>query len=141
MMMMRHEDVQARAHEEIAAEARLVSADPELEAIKERYREPFQKAFQAALASLEPRDKAVYRMHLVEGLTLQRIGKAYNVHHTTVLRWLEAAHQRVLDEMKRELRASLDIPAEEFESLVNILVSQLNMSISRDLVRGTDRSE
>jgi RNA polymerase sigma-70 factor (ECF subfamily) len=109
MMMMRHEDVTARAHEELAAEARLVSLDPELEAIKFQYREPFQRALQAAIAGLDARDKTVYRMHLVDGLTLDRIGKAYGVHHTTVLRWLEAARERVLAGAKQRLRAELEI--------------------------------
>jgi RNA polymerase sigma-70 factor (ECF subfamily) len=136
LMMMRHEDVEERTREAIAAEAQLIPRDPELDAIKGRYRAHFERAIGAAFSTLDARDKVVYRMHLVDGLTLDRIGKAYGVHHTTVLRWLEAARERVLDEAKRHLRAELALSPDEFESLVRLLVSQLELDVSRLLGSG-----
>jgi hypothetical protein len=46
-------------------------------------------------------------MHLVEGLTLEHISKAYGVHHTT--RSLDSAIDRVLEEARRELSAMLPV--------------------------------
>jgi RNA polymerase sigma-70 factor (ECF subfamily) len=133
MMMMRHEDVAARVHDEIAAADRLIQLDPEIAAIKEHYRETVQQAVEMAIAQLDAREKAIYRMHFVDGLTLQRIGKAYGVHHTTVLRWLEAARERVFKQAKVRLRAELKIGSDEFESLVQLLISRLDVDISQAL--------
>jgi RNA polymerase sigma-70 factor (ECF subfamily) len=137
--MRRHQDVVVRTHEELAAARRLIAPDPELDAIKDYYRKPFERAITAAIAALSDRDKAVYRMHLVDGVTLQNIGRAYGVHHTTVLRWLEAARERILEETKRLLRDELKVNAAEFDSLVRLLISQLNVNVSRIL--GADDSK
>jgi RNA polymerase sigma-70 factor (ECF subfamily) len=133
LMILRHEKADERARDEVAAQEGLVAVDPELEAIKDRYRAPFQRALEAALGTLDPRAKMIYRMHLVEGLSLERIGKAYRVHQSTVSRWLAEARQRVLAEAKRRLREDLDVAPNEFESLARILVSQLDLSLSQAL--------
>ena len=133
LMILRHEDADARARDEVAARERLVALDPELEAIKDRYREPLERALEAALGKLDPREKMIYRMHLVEGLSLERIGKAYAVHQSTVSRWLADARERVLDDAKARLRAELNIAPSEFDSLVRLLMSQLEVNLSRAL--------
>jgi RNA polymerase sigma-70 factor (ECF subfamily) len=135
LMLLRHEDAEERARGEAAAQARLVQDDPELAAIRDRYREPFQRALEAAVDVLDSREKALYRMHLVEGLTMERIAKAYGVHHATVSRWLDAARARVLAEVKRRLGDELHLAPSEFDSLVRLLVSQLDLDISRALDR------
>src|SRR5262249_6008490 len=50
--MMRHERVEVRARQEAAAHRDLVGDDPELGAIKYRFREQFQDALEAALSTL-----------------------------------------------------------------------------------------
>jgi RNA polymerase sigma-70 factor (ECF subfamily) len=130
LMELRHERAETRARQEAAARGRLTGDDPELAAIKERFREQFQGAIAAALAMLGDRDKTLYRMHLVDGQTLESIGKVYNVHHTTVLRWLASARERVIEEAKRRLRAELDVSTSEFESIARLLVSEVDLNVS-----------
>jgi RNA polymerase sigma-70 factor (ECF subfamily) len=130
LMELRHERAETRARQEAAARGRLANDDPELAAIKERFRERFQGAVAAALGTLEDREKTLYRMHLVDGQTLESIGKVYNVHHTTVLRWLAAARERVVEEAKRRLRAELDVSTSEFESLARLLASEVDLNAS-----------
>jgi hypothetical protein len=69
-------------------------------------------------------------MHLVDGLTLERIAKVYGVTHPTIMRWLEHARQRVLDEAKRRLREVLPVSSTEFDSIARLLISQLDLDIS-----------
>jgi RNA polymerase sigma-70 factor (ECF subfamily) len=136
LMMMRHEQAESRARNEAAARHRLIGADPEIAAIKERYREPFEAAVDAALATLDERDRALYLLHLVEGLTLERIGKVYSVSHTTVRRWLDDARERVLQVAKRHLRQSVAVSTAEFDSIARLFVSQLDLSITNVLSKG-----
>jgi RNA polymerase sigma-70 factor len=135
LMMLRHENVETRARTELAANELLVGDDPELAAIKDRYRDHFQRAIEGAISGLEPRAKLVYRMYLVEGLSLERIGKAYRVHQSTVSRWLSSARDSVISEAKRTLRAELNLSPSEFDSLVRLLVSQLDLNLSQILSR------
>jgi RNA polymerase sigma-70 factor (ECF subfamily) len=137
LMSLRHELAETRARREIAARAHLSDDDPEMVAIKARFRPQFHAAVEAALSRLDDRGKTLYRMHLVEGHTLEHIARAYGVHHTTVLRWLDAAHERVLDDAKRELRATLPVSSGEFDSIARLLLSQLDLNISRVLGQGS----
>ncbi|WP_395812894.1 sigma factor-like helix-turn-helix DNA-binding protein [Archangium minus] len=49
-----------------------------------------------ALAALPSRERTVLRLHLVEGLSLERIGTVYRTHKSTVSRWLARAREEVL---------------------------------------------
>jgi RNA polymerase sigma-70 factor (ECF subfamily) len=131
-MLVRHESAETRARDAIAHDG-LVSADPELAAIKELYREPVQRAVEAAIAKLDPREKMIYRMHLVDGLSMEQIGRAYQVHQTTISRWLSDARERVIEGAKQRLRAELDLPPQELDSLMRLLLSQLELNLSTAL--------
>jgi RNA polymerase sigma-70 factor (ECF subfamily) len=135
--VMRHEDAESRARNEAAAQAQFLGPDPEIEAIRVQYQRPFQRAVDVAVLVLDDREKVLYRMHFVQKLTLEQIGKAYGVHHTTVLRWLRAAGDRVLEQVKRLLRSELDLAQPEFDSLVRLLISQLDLDISNVLDRAS----
>jgi RNA polymerase sigma-70 factor (ECF subfamily) len=133
LMDRRHERSERRARREVAAQDRLVAENPELAVIKHRYRAEFQRAIASALETLDDRQRMLYRMHLVDGLTLESIAKAYRVHGSTVGRWLEAARQQVLEEAKRQLKAELPSGSDDFDSLARLLASGLDISISQAL--------
>ena len=133
LMILRHERVEARVRQEAAAQRNLVSDDPELRAIKARFREQLQAALDGALEGLDDREKTIYRMHLVDDLPIVHIAKVYGVHHATILRWLSSARERIVDDAKRRLRATLPVSSEEFDSIVRLLVSQLELNASKML--------
>jgi RNA polymerase sigma-70 factor (ECF subfamily) len=133
LMMLRHEKAEGRARSQLAAHARLTEGDPELAAIRRRYRAQFQEALDAAIDMLDDRAKTIYRMRLVEGVTLERIATAYGVKHPTILRWLDQAQASIVAEAKRRLRESLPVTSAEFDSITRLLVSELDLNISRVL--------
>jgi len=130
LMVLRRERAEARARHEVAAQETAAQNDPEMETIKLRYRNQFQMAVGAAVTVLNDREKTIYRMHLVDGVTLEGIGKIYGVHHSTVLRWLSTARKRVVDEAKRQLRNELAMSSNEFESIARLLMSAVDLDIS-----------
>jgi RNA polymerase sigma-70 factor (ECF subfamily) len=135
LMMRRHEAAQERAADGAAAEADLLAVDPELAFIKGKLRGQFQAALTRSLAALEDRERMIYRMYLIEGLTVEAMGKIYSVHHTTVSRWLGRARERVIAEAQRLLREEMGLSPAEFESVAGLVVSQLDLSVSRLLRR------
>jgi RNA polymerase sigma-70 factor, ECF subfamily len=135
LMMRRREAAQERAYDGAAAEARLVADDPELGFIKATLREKFRQAITLALGVLEDRERMIYRLHLIDGLTVEGIGKMYGVSHSTVSRWLAKAREAVIAEARRVLRDDMHLSPEEFDSVVGLVVSRLDLSVSRVLRR------
>lgn len=121
---------------ETAAERLLTPGqDPELDIIKARYRDEFQAALRDSFTVLSDEQRSVLHMHLIGQLTTTRIGALFKVNHTTVSRWLAAAREAVFDETRRLLSQRLRLRPEEFESLVRVLRSQLDLSLTGLLQR------
>ena len=110
-----------------------VIADPQLDFLKRRDRPRFQEAFRAALAALPVRERGLLRLHYAEGLSADQLGAIHRVHRATATRWLAQARQVLLDELRRELAASMRIDRREVSSLVRLLRSQLEISLRQAL--------
>ncbi|HEX2657208.1 MAG TPA: sigma-70 family RNA polymerase sigma factor [Polyangia bacterium] len=137
LMMRRHEAAEERAAEGASAEAeRMLSRDPELAFMKQKLRDGFRDALSRALATLEDRERMIYRLHLVDGLTVETIGRMYSVSHSTVSRWLAKAREAVLAEAQRLLKEQEGLTPDEFASVAALMVSQLDLSVSRIFKKG-----
>jgi RNA polymerase sigma-70 factor (ECF subfamily) len=130
-MMRRREAIEGRAVDSAAAEVDALAADPELAFMKEKLRGRFRQALSDALGCLEDRERMIYRMHLVDGLGVEAIGKVYGVSHSTVSRWLAKAREEVIAETQRVLRDEMRLSPAEFDSVAGLVVSQLDLSVSR----------
>jgi RNA polymerase sigma-70 factor, ECF subfamily len=130
LMIRRSEAAEKRALDTVAVETHLVAADPELAFVKEHLREPLQRAIVQALNALDDRQRMIYSLHVVDGLTIERIGAMYGVSQSTVSRWMAGARAAIVEHARTALRDEMHVPAEEFESLVRLLSSQLDLSVS-----------
>ena len=73
------------------------------------------------------------RLRLLDGLNIDQIGGIYGVHRATVARWIASAREQVLAGTRRELENMLDISDSEFDSLVKLVQSRIDLSISQFL--------
>lgn len=103
--------------------------DPELRYMKELYKAEFREAFTGALAALTARERTLLRYHVIDGLTVDRVGVIYRVHRATAARWIAAARERLVDETRRELTRRLAVAAPEQESILRLIRSDLDLSI------------
>lgn len=106
---------------------------PELAYLKVRYQGEFKKALQEALAGVSSKQRNVLRLQLSSGLTGDQIAGLYKVTRSTVARWLSAARSEVLAVTQRLLQQRLQLSPDEFQSLAGVVVSQLDLSLSRVL--------
>jgi RNA polymerase sigma-70 factor, ECF subfamily len=107
--------------------------DPELDAIRARFRPELQRALAAGFSSLDPRDRTLLRLHLLDGVPLEALARQYDAHRSTVGRWIETARQRLVAEVRRDLGDRLGMGRADFDSLMRALTSQLDLSISQFL--------
>ncbi len=135
LMDRRHEAAEERAAERLGKETDLLAADPELAFVKGRLRDQFRQALSRGLEALPDRERMIYRLHVIDGLSLDRIAKMYGVAQSTVSRRLAGARDSILTEARRVLRDEMRVPPEEYESLARLLVSQLDLSVSRLLAK------
>ena len=121
--------------EEALAELAASAPDPELGGIKQQYRVEFKSAFQAALAKLSVRERNVLRFMLVDRLTVAHIGTMYDVHRTTVSRWLATIRRQLAADTREQLAKRLSISDDELNSMVQLIQSKLDLSLERILVQ------
>jgi RNA polymerase sigma-70 factor (ECF subfamily) len=106
-------------------------AGPELEHFRRVYGEVFQRAFEAAIGSLDDRQRTVLRHHLVDGMTIDDIGALYDVHRTTAFRWIERARETLVERTRDEMMARLDVAQPEVDSILRVIRSQVHLSVQR----------
>jgi RNA polymerase sigma-70 factor (ECF subfamily) len=98
------------------------------------------QALRAAFASLTPRERLLFRMHFIDGLTIDRIGVVFSVHRATIARWLASAREMVVDRTMAQLGDELRLDPAEFESLLRVVRSALDVSLQGLLAdQGTKR--
>lgn len=116
--------------EEAMADLPTQGADPELRFLKFQYRQDFKECFAAAMASLDDRARAVLRMSLIQGLSVDEVGKVYAVHRATAARWIAAAREQLIDGTRKRLAEKLGLQSKELKSLMGLVKSNLSISLT-----------
>ncbi|MDI1484649.1 sigma-70 family RNA polymerase sigma factor [Polyangium sp. y55x31] len=125
---------------EIQAEGDALAAvadgrDVELDFLKAHYRDAFRTAFSRAIARLEPAERLVLRLSVLDGLTCDEVAAALGVHRATAARRTAQARQRLSDATRKELSSALRVGDAELDSILRIVESNLDLSLSRLLGR------
>jgi RNA polymerase sigma-70 factor (ECF subfamily) len=108
-------------------------AHPEVDYLRNRYKTEFEEAVRDALAALPDRDRLLLRLTTVSGLSHEQIANIYKVNQSTVSRWIAKARADVLEATQRSVCHKLGVQRDEFMSLAGLLVSRIDLSISRVL--------
>jgi RNA polymerase sigma-70 factor (ECF subfamily) len=104
-------------------------AAPELAYMKALYKERFEAATRDALGARPARDRTLLRLHLGERMTLEQLGAAYDVSHATARRWLIAARDALVTEVRRVLTERLGLSPSEYESVAAMVRSQIDVQV------------
>jgi RNA polymerase sigma-70 factor (ECF subfamily) len=112
-------------------------ADPEAEILKRRYEDEFNAAFRAALGALTVRQRDLLRRHFVERATLDQLAATLRVGRATVARWIAAAREEVLAGARRRLVEKLGLRPAELDSLMVVMRSRLDLSLSQGFARAS----
>ena len=110
---------------------RIPGDDPELELVRERYRGELADAVREAFSSLSAQQRNLLRLSYRDGRSIDEIAAVFGTHRATAARWIAAAREQILDETRRGLEARLRLRPHEFHSLLGVLRSRLQISVSR----------
>jgi RNA polymerase sigma-70 factor (ECF subfamily) len=111
---------------------------PEIDYLRTRYKGQFEQAVRAALAALPDRDRLLLRLTAVSGLSHEQVAAVYGVNQSTVTRWIAKVRAQVLKATSDEFCGKLGVPETEFRPLADMLMSQIDLSISRVLAASVD---
>jgi RNA polymerase sigma-70 factor, ECF subfamily len=116
----------------------LPGGDPEIDFLKQKYRQDFKTSFEEALEGLSSQDRTVLRLHLIDGLSVEQIGAMYKANKSTVYRWMAKARDTLLRQTKKILSRRLGLQRHELDSLMGLVRSQLDVSLTRFLKDSKD---
>ncbi len=107
--------------------------DPVLRGLKAQFAGEFKDALGRACLALGERDRTVLRRRFVDGLNIEQIGAIYGTHRATVARWIARIREELFVGTRAELRVALRVDDSDFDSMLRIAQSQLDVSLSRVL--------
>jgi RNA polymerase sigma-70 factor (ECF subfamily) len=111
-------------------------SDPELALLRRNFREAFDRALEDAIAGLTRDERLLLQQHFVDGSSIDVLARLYRVHRATAARRLARARARLYSETLGLLRRRLDVGQPTFSSLCRLLVSHLDISLTRLEVSG-----
>jgi RNA polymerase sigma-70 factor, ECF subfamily len=103
-------------------------AGPERGLIKQDSRAIVQASLREAIATLSDRERTMLLHYYIDNIGLAALGKLFELAPSNVSRTLAKARLRVVAELRRSLLRHHQIHAEELDSLVELVQSQLSLT-------------
>jgi RNA polymerase sigma-70 factor (ECF subfamily) len=103
--------------------------DQELAHLKARYRDQLNEALRRAIGVTSHEQRNLLRLHFVEGFTFDELAHMFKMHKVTVWRKMAAARDAVVECARDILKLELNLPSDEFDSLMRVLESQIDVSL------------
>src|SRR5262249_11434487 len=102
---------------------------------KRLYREEFKQAFHAAVEALDDGARLLLQQSALDGLSIDQLAAFHGVHRSTAARRVQAARTAVLVATQRELSRRLQLSRGELASVMRLIRSQLDLSLTHVLRR------
>lgn len=115
-----------------------IEAPPEFAHIADVWSISMKLAIEQALSELSLEDRAVLRMHFVEGKTLDEVSRAFDVHPATVSRRLADLRRTLLTRTRDGVVGRLGVPDEDLPSVERACAAGVDLSLSRLLADDDD---
>jgi RNA polymerase sigma-70 factor (ECF subfamily) len=138
---LRSRDPDARHSRDEADLVTLVSTDnPQLAALAARCGPEIKRAIEEAAAALPAGDRTLMRLHVLDGLTIDDLAAVYKAHRATMARRLARIRASIFEGTRVRATASLGLGEAEFESLLGVMMSRLDLTLGR-ILESTSRTE
>jgi RNA polymerase sigma-70 factor (ECF subfamily) len=122
-----------RDDDEVSEALADAAGDPGLQYQRRLYQDEFRAAFGQAVASLSVRERNLLKQSVLYGATVDDLGALYQVHRATAARWIAAARERLAEATRLRMIEQLKIEPSEYDSILQLIRSQLDVSVIRVL--------
>jgi RNA polymerase sigma-70 factor (ECF subfamily) len=120
-------------------EAQIPWVDHEISLFKQIYREPVSHAFATACAELDAGDRALLRLHYVDGVTTAKLATMFGISRATLIRRLAASRESLVERVKAALAITSGVADQDFDSVLRLVRSQVDLRLSV-VLRGVGES-
>jgi RNA polymerase sigma-70 factor (ECF subfamily) len=107
------------------------TSDPSALLMRAEYKHELEAAIRDQVTGLSARDRCVLRLHLVEGVSIEKIAASYGVHRVTVARWVWTAGEGILDGLRRRFYDRFGVVPPELDSLARLARSHLSLNLAK----------
>jgi RNA polymerase sigma-70 factor (ECF subfamily) len=104
--------------------------DVERAYVEARYKPDFEAAPRAAMRRLDPRQRALLRMNLRDGMSIDVLAVRYDVARATAARWLRKALGALRDGTRAEVVGKHGLTDSQYTSLAELIRSRLDVSLT-----------
>ncbi len=118
-------------------EAPELAQDPELAHLRESHGAQVKAALERAADGIQPELRDLLRYSLVERLSIDQIALIVDVHRSTVARRITKARAALIAGTRTELGKQLGLDSMQLTSLMRLVDTRLNLSLSRVLAAQT----
>jgi RNA polymerase sigma-70 factor (ECF subfamily) len=106
-------------------------SSPELALARHSVRPALQEALRAGFETLSDDERTVLRLHFIDGLNIDAIGRVFQVHRSTVGRWLISIRTRLFEQVRERVALDFQPTSAELRSIFRLVKSDLRLSIDR----------
>jgi len=132
----------APRHDELDEGAQAAAeTDLELAYMKKTYGDTFQRAFRVAFDGLAADDRLLLKQRFRHRLSVEDLGAMYGVHAGTISRRVAAARERLASATRTAMMRDLGIDRDELSSILRMIHSQLDLSLSAIDDRKTEHGD
>jgi RNA polymerase sigma-70 factor, ECF subfamily len=114
------------------------SDDPQLETLRRRYAPELTGAIQDAISALPEGDRVLLRLNMVDGLSIDDLAIVYGVHRATTARRLARVRHRIFADARARAVDRLNLQQTDFESLMEVMLSKLDITLRHLLCVAND---
>jgi len=104
---------------------------PELHMMRQKYGAAFREAFIDAVAALPVRERNLLRQSVIDGLSIDDLGRLYGAHRATAARWLQDARRELLAGTRERMSVKVGVPEDECDSIMRLVQSQMDVTLRR----------
>jgi RNA polymerase sigma-70 factor (ECF subfamily) len=108
-----------------------ISGEAEAHYVKQRYGSAVQRAIQRAVDEISPEQRRLLKLHFVEGRTFDELSAQMGIHKVTVWRHVAAARAALANATRAIMLREGTVGANEFESILRTVHSQLVIHLSK----------
>ncbi len=122
-------DVQT--HRELHTVLRQLDEDVEVEHLRKNFLAEYEAALAGAVQSLQTEERNILRQYFIDGLSIDELGRLYQVHRSTAARRVTRARDRVSSSIVDGLRRQLGMSPSEIAEVGRIVRSRIDVSLTR----------